>query len=69
MRYGLLMSAQRVLLSAALFLLYIFGFGLTLLAVKLFDRRLLAGPREDQDSFWLVPEGYSPDRQDCLRES
>lgn len=69
MRANLVMAVQRALVTAALFLLYIFGFGLTLLAVKLFSRRLLSGPAEDAPSFWMDAEGYEPDKADCLRES
>lgn len=69
MRAGLVAAVQKALVAAALFLLYIFGFGLTLLAVKLFNRRLLRGAEESGSSFWLEAEGYEPDRADCLRES
>jgi hypothetical protein len=69
MRANLIAAVQKALVSGALFLLYIFGFGLTLLAVKLFDRRLLRGPGPGDASFWRQPEGYEPDRADCLRES
>jgi cytochrome c biogenesis protein CcdA len=69
MRANLIPAVQKALVTAALFLLYVFGFGLTLLAVKLFSRRLLSGPAEDAPSFWLEAEGYEPDRADCLRES
>ena len=69
MRANLLAAVQKALVNVSLFLLYVFGFGLTLLAVKLFDRRLLRGTDEDDISFWRQPEGYEPDRADCLRES
>ncbi len=56
-------------ITMALFVLYIFVFGLTLAAVAIFNRKLLGAPKTGEDTFWREAQGYSADINECLRES
>ncbi len=63
-----IMIIQKILITIALFFLYIFGFGVTVVLCMLFYPRLLS-PKRSKDTFWNEAEGYSPDMRDCLRGS
>lgn len=60
---------QKILIFSALFLLYIFGFGLTFIFAFIFNRRLLGMHAKDKDSYWIETQGYAPDMEGCTRES
>ena len=60
---------QKIFITIVLFIIYIFGFGITLILVILFNRRLLGGTIEDKDTFWRNAEGYEPDLNDSLQQS
>jgi len=67
---SLLRPAQRALVAAGLFFIYIFGFGITYVLVSIFNRKLLgAGPAgKEQESFWTDAQDYQADASKCLRE-
>ncbi len=59
---------QKIVITLALFLLYVFGLGATALLAAVFCPRLLR-PRRSRGTFWEEAEGYSPDAGDCLMGS
>ena len=61
-------AVRRVLLPAALGLVYFAGIGLTWVLVRLFKPGVL-GRRAEAESFWQTAEGYAPDEEDCLGQS
>jgi cytochrome c biogenesis protein CcdA len=66
---GIVRVVQAVLLAVLLFLVYVVGVGLTVLAAALFDRRLLRGQRRDDESFWVDARGYEARVENVARQS
>jgi hypothetical protein len=60
---------RKAFIAVFLFILYIFGFGITLVFVTIFNRRLLGIPKKGEKTFWREARGYSADINECLRES
>ena len=60
---------QKIFITVALFICYIFGFGVTLIFVTIFNRGLLGAEKREKDTFWKDAEGYENDINDCMRES
>ena len=60
---------QNILITIALFFVYIVGFGITLIFVIIFDRKLLGVEKIEKDTFWKNAEGYQTDIKDCMRQS
>lgn len=63
-----ILALQKIIITVALFLLYVFGLGATALLAAVFCPRLLR-PRRSRDTFWEEAEGYNPDTGDCLMGS
>ena len=51
-------ATQKVLLTVFLFILYVFGFGLTAIVLRIFNHRVLIRKPGIGDSFWIRAEGY-----------
>lgn len=62
-------TVQKILITAALFILYIVGFGITLIFVIIFNRKLLGGKEREKDTFWKDAKGYETDINEHMRES
>ena len=60
---------QKILITISLFILYVFGFGVTVLLAAVFDRRLLGKKAVTGNTFWLAATGYEPDIERCERQS
>jgi len=60
---------QKIFITAVLFILYIFGFGITLIFVTIFNKKLLKAETRKKDTCWKDTEGYENDINDCIRES
>lgn len=60
---------QKIFITIALFILYIVGFGITLILVTIFNRRLLGVGKKEKATFWINAEGYDVDINECMRES
>jgi len=60
---------QKIIITAALFFIYILGFGITLILVTIFNRKLLGIKRREEDTFWVKAEGYEADIDQLIRES
>lgn len=65
----LIRRVQRWVMFALLFQLYIFGFGLTFLFAKVFDRRLFRGEHRKLPSYWDEAEDYEPDEGRARHQS
>ena len=60
---------QKILVFILLLFTYFVLFGLSLPLVALFQWKLLWPQRKNADTFWIEAEGYSPDLEDCSRQS
>ena len=60
---------QKLFITIMLFMLYIFGFGITFIFVAIFNRRLLGIQKLNKETFWRDAQGYSADLSECSRES
>ncbi|MFA5200388.1 MAG: hypothetical protein WC442_05745 [Candidatus Omnitrophota bacterium] len=65
----LITTIRKILILMVLFFIYIFGFGLTLFFVAIFNRRVLRTLEKGQNTFWKQAQGYNTDIEECLRES
>ncbi|MBT4277569.1 hypothetical protein HOD96_02360 [Candidatus Falkowbacteria bacterium] len=61
-------KAQKVIVAILLFLLYIFGFGLTAIILLIFNRKLLGFKKRDKNTFWEDAKGYETDTAKNLRQ-
>jgi hypothetical protein len=61
--------AQKILITIFLVLIYFVGFGLTLIFVLLFNKRIIFAKRGKLDTFWLEADGYEPDILDSMKQS
>ena len=60
---------QKIVITVSLVIVYIFGIGITLIFIIIFNRRLLGITEGKRDTFWRDAEGYNSDISECLRES
>jgi len=65
----LIAIVQKIFIMVSLFILYICGFGITLIFVMLFNRRLIRRQKLNKDSFWIDAQGYGNGLNESLRES
>jgi hypothetical protein len=61
--------AQKILITIFLVLIYFVGFGLTLIFVLLFHKRIIFAKRGKLDTFWLGADGYGPGILDSMKQS
>lgn len=54
-------AVQRRVMTASLFLTYVFGMGITVAFAWIADRRLMRERREERESYWEEAEDYVPD--------
>ena len=54
-------AVQQRVMTASLFMTYVFGMGLTVVFAWIFDRRLVREDREQRASYWEEPEDYTPE--------
>jgi len=62
-------TVTRVLLAVGLVLIYVFGIGLTAVAMAVFARRRFAGYRSHAHGYWLEAQGCAPTLEDAKRQS
>jgi len=60
---------QKAVIAVSLCLIYIIGFGITLVIICIFNRKMLWPREKDEDTFWQEARGYTADRGQCLRGS
>lgn len=60
---------QKLLVTIFLFLIYVFGFGLTAIFTLVFNRRLLRKGSKNEDTFWNQAKDYEGNMEDSLRQS
>jgi len=65
----LVSAVQKVVLTVTLFLVYVFGFALTIPLVLIFDRPLARRKPADLPTYWEDARGYEPDYEKSLRQS
>ena len=61
--------AQKISLGILLWMTYLFGIGVTILFVLIFNRKFLAEENGDKDSFWREAKGYGRSDHDVMRQS
>jgi len=63
-----IMVVQKIIITSSLIVIYFAGFGITLIFVLLFKRKVITGePRNG--SVWIEAEGYEPDINDAVFQS
>jgi len=62
-------ETQKIFLMVLLFILYFFGFGITLCLLVIFNRRALTSEYHAQDTYWHKTKGYAADIDRSLRQS
>jgi hypothetical protein len=60
---------QKTIVTISLFLIYIFGFGVTVIFIMLFSRDILIIRSDKKDTFWAQAEDYETDIEGSLRQS
>lgn len=60
---------QKVLIPVLLVLTYLVGFGLTLVFILLFNKKIIFGKGEKEDTYWLEAKGYEADTFDGMKQS
>ena len=65
----LINTIRKILILMVLFFIYIFGFGITLVFVAIFNRKVLRLPKKGENTFWKSAQGYDSDIEESLRES
>lgn len=60
---------QKTVVTASLLVIYVFGLGLTVIAVIFFHRSILTGGPGRKDTSWSEAEGYEPDIGASSRQS
>jgi hypothetical protein len=59
---------QRIIIIPSLFIIYFVGFGITLILVFLFSRKMLVVDNK-KSTFWIDAEDYEIDIDNATRES
>lgn len=62
-------SIQRLIVVISLFLIYIFGFGLTAIFMIVFKKNFLENSPAKKDTFWIDANGYNPNIEEAFRQS
>ena len=65
----LVRAIQKIMITVFLILIYFLGFGITLLFMVLFNRKLIFRRLKSKDSSWLRAEEYDPGLEGSLRQS
>jgi hypothetical protein len=60
---------QRIIINIALFFIYYFVFGLTVIAAFLFNRKMLMGENNLKDTSWREVDGYEADARNSKMQS
>lgn len=60
---------QKTLIAISLVIVYIVGFGITLVFVVVFNRRLLRREYSTENTFWNKAVGYEVDIDESMRQS
>lgn len=60
---------QKIVIPIALFFIYIFGFGVTLIFVLIFNRKILKAGHKGGDTFWIKDQEDNFDRDGYRRQS
>jgi hypothetical protein len=66
---SLIKTIQKFLLPLFLFIVYIFGVGITAILVMIFNQKIIKKSNRAKDTFWLETEGYEADFNNSLRQS
>jgi len=60
---------QVIVITISLLLIYFVGFGVTLVFILLFNRKIFNIASSNRDTFWIEADGYDLDMNDGLRQS
>ncbi|MBF0331191.1 MAG: hypothetical protein HQL17_04580 [Candidatus Omnitrophica bacterium] len=60
---------QKVLTTVLLVVLYIVGFGITAVFLRILKRDLMTNKRVNHSDHWLDAEGYGDDHDESLRQA
>jgi cytochrome c biogenesis protein CcdA len=62
-------AGQKVLVTILLWIAYLFGIGLTVFFIRIFNRKFINGKSENEGSFWKEAKGYGRNDHDVMRQS
>lgn len=62
-------SIQKLIVVVSLFLIYIFGFGLTVIFMLIAKRGFLKDGPAQKDTFWKEADGYDAGIDEAFRQS
>jgi len=65
----IIVAVQKIVITLLLIILYIVGFGATLVFIYIFKRRLLFRNCKNDSSFWNESAGYDSDMDSSLRQA
>jgi hypothetical protein len=66
---ALIRLIQKIIVTISLFLLYVFGFGITAVFMMFFNRETLIRHPDKEDTFWSKAAGYEEDIEASFRQS
>ncbi|MFH1800247.1 MAG: hypothetical protein ABH891_05330 [Candidatus Omnitrophota bacterium] len=62
-------AGQKVLVTVLLWIAYLFGLGLTVFFMLIFNQKFLGEKPENEGSFWKEAKGYGRNDHDVMRQS
>ncbi len=62
-------AVQKRVMTASLFMTYVFGIGLTVIFAWIFDRRLVREDRDQRASYWEDAQDYIPEEDLARHQS
>ncbi len=69
MMHGIRMAVQKTLMAVSLMILYVIGFGLTSLFVRVLRRDLLPGKARVDRACWREASGHDADADEMLHQA
>lgn len=62
------MIVQKIIITLSLIIIYFVGFGITLIFILVFRRKMLTG-EFGKNTIWIEAEGYESDINGAIRQS
>jgi hypothetical protein len=60
---------QKILVTLSLPIVYFLGFGITLIFMMVFNRKVLTSNSKDDNTFWVKATEYEANIEDSMRQS
>jgi len=66
---GFIRTVQKILIFVSLTLIYFLGFGITLIFMMVFNRKVLTGNSKDDNTFWVKATAHEANIKDSMHQS